>query len=45
MKHLLTSLSLLALYPSLFAAKPNILFIYTDDHSYRTLSCYEHAES
>ena len=23
------------------AQKPNILFIYTDDHSYRTLSCYE----
>ncbi|MEZ5403135.1 MAG: sulfatase-like hydrolase/transferase [Bryobacteraceae bacterium] len=21
--------------------RPNILFIYTDDHSYRTLSCYE----
>lgn len=32
--------------PALAAAKsPNILFIYTDDHSYRTLSCYEHAES
>lgn len=27
------------------AEKPNILFIYTDDHSYRTLSCYEGAES
>jgi arylsulfatase A-like enzyme len=26
------------------ADKPNILFIYTDDHSYRTLSCYEDAE-
>ena len=24
--------------------RPNILFIYTDDHSYRTLSCYEGAE-
>ncbi len=24
--------------------KPNVLFIYTDDHSYRTISCYEHAE-
>ena len=23
--------------------KPNILFIYTDDHSYRTLSCYPEA--
>ena len=27
------------------AAEPNILFIYTDDHSYRTVSCYEGAES
>ena len=25
--------------------RPNLLFIYTDDHSYRTLSCYEGAES
>ena len=25
-------------------SRPNILFIYTDDHSYRTISCYEHAE-
>lgn len=25
------------------ASKPNILFIYTDDHSYRTVSCYEGA--
>jgi arylsulfatase A-like enzyme len=32
--------------PALASAKsPNILFLYTDDHSYRTLSCYEHAES
>ncbi|HZO57267.1 MAG TPA: sulfatase-like hydrolase/transferase, partial [Bryobacteraceae bacterium] len=23
--------------------RPNILFIYTDDHSYRTLSCYKEA--
>ena len=23
--------------------RPNILFIYTDDHSYRTVSCYEEA--
>ena len=36
----------LALFPSLAVAnKPNILFIYTDDHSYRTLSCYQHAAS
>jgi len=27
------------------ADRPNILFIYTDDHSYRTLSCYEHADA
>lgn len=38
-------LLLLACFASpLLAAKPNILFIYTDDHSYRTLSCYEDAE-
>ncbi|QDU26464.1 Choline-sulfatase [Anatilimnocola aggregata] len=42
----LLALYLLTLCPSLAVAKsPNILFIYTDDHSYRTLSCYEHAES
>jgi arylsulfatase A-like enzyme len=28
-----------------YAKQPNVLFIYTDDHSYRTISCYEHAES
>jgi len=26
------------------ASRPNILFIYTDDHSYRTISCYPEAE-
>lgn len=26
-------------------SKPNVLFIYTDDHSYRTVSCYEHSET
>lgn len=25
-------------------SRPNLLFLYTDDHSYRTLSCYEHAD-
>ena len=36
----------LVMSPVLFAAeRPNILFIYTDDHSYRTVSCYEHAEA
>jgi len=41
-----TALLVLALLPAVAAGKrPNILFIYTDDHSYRTLSCYEHAES
>lgn len=43
MKHLLL-LSLLCSSLCAQATKPNILFIYTDDHSYRTLSCYEHAE-
>jgi arylsulfatase A-like enzyme len=41
----------LALAASSFAAdssaasRPNILFIYTDDHSYRTVSCYEGAHT
>ncbi len=44
MKQLLPAL--LFILPTLFAtARPNILFIFTDDHSYRTLSCYEEAES
>lgn len=25
-------------------SRPNLLFLYTDDHSYRTLSCYEGAD-
>jgi arylsulfatase A-like enzyme len=43
MKHLLL-LSLLCSSLCAQATKPNILFIYTDDHSCRTISCYEHAE-
>lgn len=39
------ALWLTVLAPSAVAKSPNILFIYTDDHSYRTLSCYEHSES
>ena len=33
--------------PRLFAAddRPNILFIYTDDHSHRTVGCYPEAYS
>lgn len=42
---LLTFLALTCGYLTAAEKKPNILFIYTDDHSYRTLSCYEHAES
>jgi len=33
-------LILLALSPSLFAAKPNIVFILSDDHSWPFLGCY-----
>jgi len=40
-----TFLSMCADAATAAARRPNILFIYTDDHSYRTLSCYEHAES
>lgn len=46
MKKSLLLLLFAAMAPSVAtAAQPNILFIYTDDHSYRTLSCYERAES
>jgi arylsulfatase A-like enzyme len=44
-KSILLIIFLAAFDTSLSAARPNILFIYTDDHSYRTLSCYEYAES
>jgi arylsulfatase A-like enzyme len=40
MKRLLILLSLLAIACSSFAAKPNILFLLSDDHSYPFLSCY-----
>ena len=46
MKHL-ASLFLIVLASLAHAAdtkRPNILFIYTDDHSYRTVSCYEGAD-
>jgi arylsulfatase A-like enzyme len=45
MKFIVPILFLLAISPAFSAGRPNILFIYTDDHSYRTLSCYEHAET
>ena len=37
--------ALIATIQSQAAKPPNILFIYTDDHSYRTVSCYEGAHS
>jgi arylsulfatase A-like enzyme len=40
MKTLLILLSSFALGSSTFAAKPNILFLLSDDHSYPFLSCY-----
>ncbi len=36
----LISLSVFATASGLTAKKPNILFIYTDDHSHRTIGCY-----
>ena len=46
MKPLSALLFAIALLPSILyaAPRPNILFIYTDDHSYRTMSAYEGAE-
>lgn len=41
----LTSLFSLPIACQAQDARPNVLFIYTDDHSYRTVSCYEYAES
>jgi N-sulfoglucosamine sulfohydrolase len=40
MKYLLILLSSLAFASSSFAAKPNILFLLSDDHSYPFLGCY-----
>jgi arylsulfatase A-like enzyme len=40
MKTLLILLSSFALASSAFAAKPNMLFLLSDDHSYPFLSCY-----
>ncbi|MCI0703062.1 MAG: sulfatase-like hydrolase/transferase [Planctomycetia bacterium] len=40
---ILSLLALVAASPTLAAEKPNILFIYTDDHSNRSLSCYPEA--
>ncbi|MFK8114236.1 MAG: sulfatase-like hydrolase/transferase [Rubripirellula sp.] len=50
MKSLHCLLALIACYamelPTVFAAdRPNILFIYTDDHSHRTISCYPESYS
>ncbi|MEC5126196.1 sulfatase-like hydrolase/transferase [Verrucomicrobiales bacterium BCK34] len=43
MDRLLIALCLFSAFtPNVFASeRPNILFIYTDDHSYRAVSCYE----
>jgi len=40
---LIAALSLPSAPAQAAPAKPNILFIYTDDHSYRTVSCYPEA--
>jgi len=40
---LLCNVLLLSVVPAIAADRPNILFIYADDHSPRTLSCYEDA--
>ena len=40
---ILTSFAALVVSTTLPAERPNILFIYTDDHSHRTVSCYPEA--
>ncbi len=42
-RHMLGSLAAAAGASAATPERPNILFIYTDDHSYRTLSCYKEA--
>ena len=43
MKRLLPLLCILLFYTAQAKERPNILFIYTDDHSHRTVSCYPEA--
>jgi arylsulfatase A-like enzyme len=40
---LLLGCSLVAVSPAASPSRPNILFIYTDDHSHRTVGCYPEA--
>ena len=44
MKKLLVSACLLALGPALHAAKPNILFLFADDHSYEAVRAFGHTD-
>ena len=44
MKHALTALCLFALSSSLFAAKPNVLFLFADDYTYEAVRAFGHTD-
>ena len=43
MNRIITVFTIALSLPLMAAERPNILFIYTDDQSYRTVSCYPEA--
>ena len=44
MKTVVSSLLLIALSSSLFAAKPNVLFLFADDHTYEAVRAFGHTD-
>ena len=44
MKTVVSSLLLIALSSSLFAAKPNVLFLFADDHAYEAVRAFGHTD-
>ena len=44
MKHALTTLFLVAFGSSLFAAKPNVLFLFADDYTYEAVRAFGHTD-
>ncbi len=44
MKHALTALCLVAFGSSLFAAKPNVLFLFADDYTYEAVRAFGHTD-
>lgn len=44
MKHALTALCLFAIGSSLYAAKPNVLFLFADDYTYEAVRAFGHTD-